>query len=296
MTPYRHFWNGALAIFLLITGGPSHQDTVGQHKSPPAGKLLQKSANLADASLSNNARQDVAIRLYNLQPTDFVNIRPKEGRLAASAGALMKTLRTPASIPSELSYRSFPIETIAPGPMLPESSLEVKPAEVTFVRPALSNNIVFLDLEVPTGARIQVFVDGELVLRASLRRPLSLRNQEWGEGALGIPGTAVRAAMPLARNSILSEHPVYDRSSGSYFVPFSKLQVVKKRPIIGEQGQSIVVVLQIDETGRVVKVTPLTDSPPVNLEEIMKKWQFAPYVIEGRPVPVTTSLRIMANN
>jgi hypothetical protein len=289
MKLYRYYWYGALAIFLLITAGPLHQDAAGQHNSPPVGKLLQKSANLSQAKLARNAQLDIAIRLYNLQPADFVNIRPKGTRLAASAGALTKTLQTPAIEPS---YRSFPIEAITPGPALPESSLEVKPAEVTFTRPSLSSDVVFLDLEVPTGARIEVIADGELVLRASPRRPLSFRNREWGEGALGIPGTTVRAAMALARKNILSVRPVYDRSSGSYYVPFSNLRVVKKGPVIGEPGRSIVVVLQIDETGRVVKVTPLTDSPPVNLEKIMRDWQFAPYEIDGRAVSVTTTLRI----
>lgn len=151
---------------------------------------------------------------------------------------------------------------------------------------------MFLDSEVPERSRVQVFVDEELVLTARLRQPLAFRNGEWGEGALGISGTTVRAAMPLIGEQGLPEQSVYDRSKGSYVVPFSKLQVLTRTRVTGEETQCVVVVVEIDETGRVVKVIPLTNAPPVDLESNLKQWRFVPYEIEGRAVPVTTTLKL----
>ncbi len=75
-------------------------------------------------------------------------------------------------------------------------------------------------------------------------------------------------------------------------MPQSQLQLLRKLPLEGKPGLKAVVVLQIDESGRVVGVTPLTDTPIPNLESTLMKWQFTPYTLNGRPVPVKAMLNI----
>jgi len=75
--------------------------------------------------------------------------------------------------------------------------------------------------------------------------------------------------------------------SGKYLVPFSKLQIVKKVAVEGTPLQ-ISARLEIDETGHVVKVNPITSTPALGLEETLKQWEFAPYQVDGHPVRVIT--------
>ncbi len=285
----RLFWTLLLAVSL--TAALSDYASA-QQKPTPTGQLLQKRAGGIDVKSTANARSEITIRLYGLQPVDLVNIRPKAATLSVSAGTLVKSTRISARIPQE----KIPYDAVSPGSPLPDSSLEVTSAQVTFFRPTVLDNIVFLDIEVPLRARVRVMEDDELVLRASLTEPLALRDREWGEGALGVPGAAMRAAMPLLSKRNLSDQSAYDRSKGSHAVPFSKLQVLKKARLRGQYAESIVVVLEIDETGSVLSVTPLTATPPPDLERTIKKWRFVPYELQGRAVPVTTTLTIPANS
>lgn len=284
----RVFWT--LLLVVSLSAGLSGYASA-QHKAALNGQLLQKTVGGIDVKSTANARE-ITIRLYGLQPVDLVNIRPKAATLSVSAGTLVKSTRISARIPQE----KIPYEAVSPGSPLPDSSLEVTSGQVTFFRPIVLDNIVFLDIEVPLRARVRVMEDDELVLRASLTEPLALRDREWGEGALGVPGAAMRAAMPLLSKRNPSDQSAYDRSKGSHAVPFSKLQVLKKARLRGQYAESIVVVLQIDETGSVLSVTPLTATPPADLERTIKKWRFVPYEVQGRAVPVTTTLTIPANS
>lgn len=251
------------------------------------GNLLRKSANVVEANSTSEARSSITIRLDGLRPADFVNIRPGK-QLAVSAGTLAKGSQ---AVPGLDAQRTFRMEALKAGDPPPDSSLEVTPSVVRFSRP-YSDDTAFLDIEVPKSVRVRIIADGKTVLRASLRQPLAFRNQQWGEGALGVPGTAMRAAMPgLATNSA-PPVPVYDKSTGSYIVPASSLTVTKKEPLKGRLRQNVVVVLQIDETGRVVGVRPLTDSAPPDLEQILSGWRFEPYIVNGNRVRVSTVLPI----
>lgn len=275
-------------LTMVVAGGNAGvsalvSTTPPQHTSTPTGKLLQKSVDSVGTQAVNSARPDITVRLYGLQTGDLINIRPKAARIAASAGTVVKAIR---------SYEKIPFDAVSPGAPPPETALEVTSDTVTFSRPTLFDGVVFLDIEVPLRARVQVWRDDELVLRASLTQPLSFRDREWQEGALGISGTAMRAAIPLINKLNIPDQFAYDQSRGSYVVPFQKLEVLKKKPLNDQQGQSVVVVLQIDETGQVVGVTPLTGTPPVDLERTLRKWRFVPFMIQGRAVPVTTTLKL----
>jgi hypothetical protein len=264
----------------------------GQQNSAGTRQLLQKTASIIDIKSAANGRPEITIRLYGLQPVDLVNIRQKAASLSVSAGTLVRSTRLYERTP----YERLHYEAVSPGSPLPDAALEVTSGQVIFFRPTVSDDIVFLDIEIPLRARVRVLQDDELVLKASLTEPLALRDREWGEGALGVPGTAMRSAMPLLSKRNLSDQSAYDRSKGSHVVPFSKLQVLKKLQLRGQYSQSIVVVLQIDETGSVVRVTPLTAAPPPDLERTIKKWRFVPYEVQGRAVAVTTTLTISANS
>lgn len=133
-----------------------------QQKPTPTGQLLQKTAGGIDVKSTANARWEITIRLYGLQPVDLVNIRPKAATLSVSAGTLVKSTRISARIPQE----KIPYEAVSPGSPLPDSSLEVTSGQVTFFRPIVLDNIVFLDIEVPLRARVRVMEDDELVLRS----------------------------------------------------------------------------------------------------------------------------------
>ncbi len=248
--------------------------------------LLRKSAGATQSNQLNFVKREISIRLIGLQPSDFVNIRPKdEARVAVAGGTLLRTTHSNQSAFSTSSH-------LKTGIPLTDSSLEVSRNIVTFNRPMVLDQIVFLDIQVPRGIPIEVFVDGESILKASLKQPLSLQNREWGQGALGVPGALTRAAGLHKEDTNTDSQIFYDRSKGRYIVPSSKLEVIKRKAIKGEQGFSAVVVLDIDETGRVTKVTSLTDAPIPNLENTLMKWRFAPYKVENQPVPVTTMLQV----
>jgi hypothetical protein len=251
-------------------------------------RLLQKRVTSIEASAASAAKARITIRLNGLQPADFINIRPGK-QMVGSAGAIAKGTQP---VPGLDAQRTFQMDALTAGDPLPDSSLEVTPDVITFTRP-FSDSTIFLDIEIPAQCSVRVVVDGKSVLRASLRRPLAFRNKEWGEGALGIPGTAMRAALPTLGTNSAPLEPIYDRNTGSYIVPASRLSIRKRVPVNGASGQTIVVVLRIDAAGRVVKVSSLTDSAPPNLEEILSKWQFEPFIHNGVAVPVTAVFRIV---
>jgi hypothetical protein len=256
----------------------------GQATSQSQGQLLRKSADIAEVQVkpTSAARQRITIRLLGLQPTDLVNIRPADGnRLEVAAGALVKS--------AELQRSSMPVETMEPGPALPDSAMEVTPSIVTFTRQASHGNIVFVDIQVPHRVQVRVELDGKTILKASLRQPLSLRNQEWGQGASSSSGAIMQAIMPPISNRLPSHPASHD---GTYYVPVSRLQILNRNPIRGEAGQRVIVKLEINEAGRVVNVIPMTDAPPSGLEDTLRAWRFAPYEINGRRVRVSTTLAL----
>jgi hypothetical protein len=174
------------------------------------------------------------------------------------------------------------------GGMLPESSLDVTESGVSFTRPDSANGLVFMDIEIPSSTQIQVTVNGNLLLGAALREPVSIRGQEIGPGASNTAAAIAQSILPSNIRKDTSGSAHYGRD-GKYFVSFSKLQVVKK-VALGRTDSPIVAMLQIDESGKVVSVTSVGDTLPPGIEENLKHWKFSPFEVDGRAVPVTTVL------
>lgn len=248
--------------------------------------VLRKSVDLVEGASPSGTQHIITIRLDGLRPFDVVNIRPMaQSRIEVAAGTLAKRLDSD-KIPSPSAVLP------TPGPALPNSSLEVGTNKVSFVRPVLLDSIVFLDIQVPRQVQVRVMANREIVLMAALQQPLSFSNKEWGQGHQAVVGTTMRAAGLLSRSVGRDNGPVFDRSRGYYVVPSSSLQIVKKLPLEGKAGLKGVVMLQIDETGRVVKISSMTDMAIENLEENLMKWEFAPYKIDGQAVPLVTFLPV----
>jgi hypothetical protein len=229
------------------------------------------------------ASSAVTIRLSGLQATDYVNIRPtKSSVIEATAGAI-PALSVMASKSSEA---------------LPESALEVTQSEITFNRPSSTDSPILLDVQIPSGTQTKIITDENLVLSASLREgePLSLRGQQIGQGVSTISEAMAQIVVPSMLPSSIkgkssgqfNENLVRPfGNSGKYLVPFSRLQVVKKVTVEGTPPQ-ISARLEIDETGHVEKVHPLSSMPAPGLEETLKQWEFVPFQVDGHPVRVIT--------
>ena len=200
-------------------------------------------------------------------------------RLEVSAGALVKSVG--------LKRSSMPVDTMEPGQALPDSAMEVTSSIVYFTRQASHGDIVFVDIQVPRRVQVRVQLDGKTILKASLRQPLSLRNQEWGQGAPSSSGAIMQAAMPAVSGRLPSHLASRD---GIYYVPASMLKVVNRNAIRGEAGQKVIVKVEINEAGQVVNITSLTEAPPPGLEDALRAWRFAPFEIDGRRVRVSTTL------
>lgn len=280
--PKRAFTALMLASTLILSFWSLAQG--GQATSRSQGQLLRKSADIAEVQVksTNAVRPRITISLQGLQPTDLVNIRPADGnRLEVAAGTLEKS--------AALQRTSMPVETMQSGPAPPDSAMEVTPTMVYFTRQASHGNVVFLDIQVPRRVQVRVQLDGKTILKASLRQPLSLRNQEWGQGASNSSGAIMQAAMPPVSQRLSSHAASHD---GTYYVPVSRLQILNRNPIKGEAGQKVIVKLEIDEAGHVVNIIPLTEAPPAGLEEVLRAWRFAPYEVDGHRVRVSTTLAL----
>lgn len=276
----------ALTVIIAVTGNCANNAQASQVTTQFSGKLLRKSADAGQVRVNQStpSRQTVTIRLDGLQSEDLVNIRPRKGSLVEAAAGTFKRGLQPQGT-------AAPVKGVEPGQPLPDSALSVTPGLLAFVRPPDLAGIVFLDIQVPARARVRVLLNGDVVLKAALLNPLSFRNKEWGLGASTTSGAIMQAVMPSSVRSV-SNRPAYHGSTGSYFVPFSSLRVLERSQFDVEQGQSSMAIIQIDEAGHVVGVTPMTDAPTPDLESTIRKWRFAPYYLNGRAVRVSTMLVI----
>lgn len=265
-------------LSLLAIGGSVIQ--AGQQDRSSFGQLLQKNAEPLSAATLKSGQPKVTIRLNNVQDGDLVNIRPVESRVAAAVGTLRKTAQLQNGMASE---------PIIPGPTIHESALVVTPSMLTFARTAPTRDMVFLDIEVPAGAEVRVIADGKTILRAKMKRPLSLYNNEWFPGSATRAGTISRAGIALSGHGNILQNL---REGDYQGVSFSELQLLERySPRGGSPGQSVFAVLYVNEAGSVVDVTPLADAPQ-GFERTLKTWRFAPYVINGKPISVSTVVQI----
>lgn len=259
----------------LLTGGGASGAQNRQTVS-----LLRKNAQVENA---RKLAPRLTIRLNRWQPNDVLNLRPQAGaQIAATAGSLREAYQPGVAAPLPDGLTGL----IKPAAPLPDAALSVTAGTVIFNHPEPLENIIFLDIKIPEEATVEVFVNGEKQLQAALRQPLALQAERWGTGESDATRTMMRAA-GLASNT---SQIFYNSSQGRYVAPSARLHIITQTALKGAPGASAVVKVDIDENGRVVQVTSLTNSAIVNLQESLMKWRFAPFVLDGRPVPVTTVL------
>jgi hypothetical protein len=70
---------------------------------------------------------------------------------------------------------------------------------------------------------------------------------------------------------------------------------VRKRVAVDLSSSHIRAGVDIDKEGKVVKVNPFNEDPAV-LEKALMQWEFAPFIVDGRPVAVMTMISLGAIN
>jgi hypothetical protein len=212
----------------------------------------------------------IAIRLNGLRRADVVNIRPAEKpEIEVTAGVLVNKN-------DGGTYAR-----------LPESALELTPGGVIFTRPRSFDETVLLNIQLPSESPTEVMADGRTLLNSVLREPISVRDGEVGQGEASELGLLLRAAVPAHVKGLPAAGG--PAAGGRRLVPFSDLRVIKKVDvdIFSPKNRAM---LEINEEGKVVRITLLGSDPDSGLEDALKQWQFAPYMEAGRPVAVVTVL------
>ncbi|MBD0327174.1 MAG: hypothetical protein ICV68_12130, partial [Pyrinomonadaceae bacterium] len=214
-----------------------------------------------------DAAHFVTISLNGLRPTDYVNLRPSDKpQVEVTAGAM--------------------VEESTPKGGLPESAFEVAADKVTFTRPQEVGGTVVLDIQLPAGVHVQAVADGSVILNRALQEPLSIQGQQVRPGEANFASAVLRAGMPAGlRGAPFDKGDRWLPASGLLFVHFSKLQVIKSVPVNTDSPLNRAA-LEINEQGKVVKVTPLAKNSDAELESALRQWEFAPYLVDGRPTPV----------
>jgi hypothetical protein len=224
----------------------------------------------------------VTLRLDNLQPTDYVNIRPTEkSEIEVTAGLMVPKPEKADDATTEEKR-------------LPESSLEVTTDAIAFTRPQMAG-VVVLDVALPSGTQTSAIFDGEVILNASLQEPISIKGHEVRQGAKDTATAVLQSVLPPAmRGQSVPTTATKLPYSGRYFVPFSLLQV-RKRVAVEPGSLRIRAGVDIDKEGKVIKVTPYNEDSAF-LEKALMQWEFAPYIVDGRPVAVMTVISLSAIN
>lgn len=220
------------------------------------------------------SRAHVTIHLLRLSPADLVNIRPVAGAEIKVAAGLMR--RKDAESPHAEDS-------------LPESAMNVSASEIVFSRPASAEGDVILDVQLPRGASVRVLTDGDEVAFLSLHEPAAIRDGKVEPGAPSLAAAMIQSAMS---RDLAGIPPLRDEQSlgsgGARFVPFEKLQVLKTVDVdLGHPRNRAT--LEINADGEVVRViTAGGKRANPGVEESLKQWRFAPYLVDGQPVPVVT--------
>ncbi|HLL72147.1 MAG TPA: hypothetical protein VK363_11970 [Pyrinomonadaceae bacterium] len=232
-------------------------------------------------NMAGDSVPSVALHLNGLQPTDYVNIRPTDkSEIEVTAGIL--ELKSDDAAKEEKR--------------LPESSLEVTADAVNFARPSTTVGVVVIDVGLPSGSQTSAFVDGEMVLQANLQEAASIKGRAVGRGTQNMADALIRAVMPAAlQGKSANKDAIKLEYSDKYFVPFAKLQVLRKVAVDLSSPQTRAGI-EINKEGKVVKVTPFNQDSAAGLEKALKQWEFAPYLVDGQPVAVTTVISLLAIN
>ncbi|HEX8130116.1 MAG TPA: hypothetical protein VF527_13520 [Pyrinomonadaceae bacterium] len=222
----------------------------------------------------------VTLRLDALQPTDYVNIRPTEkSEIEVTAGLMVQKPEKTDNAATEEKR-------------LPESSLEVTTDAIAFTRPQMAG-VVVLDVALPSGSQTSAIFDGEVILNAVLREPVSIKGREVRQGAKDTSTAVLQSVLPPAmRGQSVPTTATKLPYSGRYFVPFSLLQV-RKRVAVDPGSPRIRAGVDIDKEGKVIKVTPYNEDSAF-LEKALMQWEFAPFIVDGQPVAVMTVISLGA--
>jgi hypothetical protein len=230
------------------------------------------------------ATKVVHLRFQGLAPDDLIVIRKgKVDELQIVGGVYYGTRGT--------HVRRAPGESLIPRQYapLPDGSLEANGAQIEFKRPAALSGVVFLDVSVPEGVQVDLEVNEHSFLNASIGEPLSITGDKVGIGSRNVVETMLWVAYPDAREEV---KPL--ATPGEYAVAFHRLRVRKRvEPQIATNGR-LLALLAIDESGRVVRAVAYTGEGRRDLqaEERLQQWEFEPFIVNGQPVRVVTTLTI----
>lgn len=231
-----------------------------------------------ETPVAETVTPSITIRLDHLQAEDMVNILPKgRGRIACTAATFT---------PGNPEGQTF-LDKVKPGTTPSSNSLSVDQSNVNFVRPTSKKSLedtAILNIQVPEQAKISVLLDGNLVLNSAVERPLSIRNGTVSNGFSNTMETLFAAARPST--------PFKQLLPDQIAVLDSKLQVLKRVPLRGTPG-TVIVELEINEVGRVFKVRKISGPTVENLVETLHQWEFAPFIVNGKAVPVITITKIV---
>jgi hypothetical protein len=278
----------ALSSIMMLSQPPMcYSSGLSQQATMQFPNVIRKRAEVAQSESPGllAVRADILVRVSGLRPDDVVNIRPSaESEVAAAAGTVAKTMVG--------ERMTSPGDLLKPGGDLPGSSLRVKSTRVIFSRPDSIDGNAFLDVQVPRQAHVELVIDGKTLLNAVVLQPICLCAGEWDLGATGLAGTVVRATGLLRQPILGNREAAFDKGTGLYAVPYSKLRLNLRKPLVARAGSTVLVLVHVDETGKVVKATPLTESGINNLPDSMLEWRFMPYVMNGRAIPFKTCIPV----
>jgi hypothetical protein len=270
-----------LSLALCVVNIAGKQEISGSSQRIP---FLHKSATVMSTNAQGSVGRELIIEIHGLKDSDLVNLRPSgETMISVKAGIIVRTIGADG-------FTHLPPVSFNLGVSLPDSSLKVSEKFIVFVRPAQlgEENIVLLDIQIPRNLLAKVLLNNKEILIASIQQPISYRHQQWGLGANNVAGTSALASGLMGDESGDARIPVYDVDRGGYIVPYSNLKTIKPLHIEGNTGMSVILQLQIDESGKVLKATLLAGGSLVSLQSAIKDWQFEPYSVGGQPVPVIT--------
>lgn len=275
----------ALILTVFVVNVRGIQNVSGSSQMIP---LIQKNARVTVNNWPDPADREIIIDLRSLKISDTLNLRPSdEMMVSVKAGTLIQTINADGTI-------SIPFVPLKPGVPLPESSLEVSERTIIFTRPETleEDNTVFLDVQIPRIISARILVNEQLVLSEYLQQPLSYRDKQWGLGYKNVSGVAALASKIIEDKNREGCFPVYDIDRRGYILSYSCLKIIKQPHINNSAGTDLILLLQIDENGKVLIATPLAGGHPENLQELIKEWQFDPYRLGGQTVPVITVIHI----
>lgn len=270
-----------LMVHLLVgsiwIGVESSGQTGGQFPN-----ILRKKAVVSQSVLAS-ARAEISVSITGLLPGDVINLRPSDDpEVSCAAGTVMRRMICDRV---EVNVSGL----IRPGEDLPQACLKVTATQVVFARPHSVEGCAFLDIKIPAAAQVFLKLDSKQILSAVLLKPVSYCDGEWGSGAEGVAGTLMRATGLLGYQG---PEPVFNKNTGFYTVSNSKVRITGRTSLDGRSGLTALVLVSVDETGRVTKATPLTASEIMNLSDTLLKWSFKPYVVNGRAIPFETCIPV----